>query len=121
MSPDKLYTAMTQVEECIDKGFNLLGYYRLVKKSDLYNKFKLLYDSLPQKLIDNRDYLSSHKEENIFTLLNEMSFMLEQSKTFLGFIIVNVSAIMSSLDKMYASLPEDIKMCFANGNITKDS
>lgn len=121
MLQDKLYTAMTQVEEYIDKGFTLLGYYRLVKKSGLYNKFKNIYDSLPQELIDNRDYLNRQKEENIFSLLNKMSILLEQSKTFLGFMIVNVNIITSCLDKMYASLPEDIKMCRGDDSIMENN
>ena len=117
MTQDKLYAAIAQIEEYIDNGLTLLGYYCIVKKSGLYNKFKLLYDSLPQELMDNRDYLSRQKEENIFSLLNKVSFMLEQSKTFLGFMIVNVNTIMISLEEMYASLPEDIKMCRGDDNI----
>ena len=121
MSQDKLYTAMTQIEDYIYKGFPIFGSYSFVYKSGLYNKFKLLYDSLPQELIDNRDYINGQKEENIFSLLNKMSFMLEQSKTFLGFMLVNVNTITNSLDKMYASLPEDIKMCRENGSIIENN
>ena len=118
MSQDKLYTAMNQIEDYIYKGFPIFGLYSLVYKSGLYNKFKLLYDSLPQELIDNKDLLNSQKEENIFSLLSKMSFMLEQSKTFLGFMLVNINIITSNLDKMYASLPEDIKICRGDDNIT---
>lgn len=111
MTQDKLYTVMNQIEDYIYKGFPIFGSYSLVYKSGLYNKFKLLYDSLPQVLIDNKNLLNSQKEENIFSLLSKMSFMLEQSKTFLGFMFVNINTITSNLDKMYASLPEDIKIC----------
>ena len=121
MSQNKLYTAINQVEECITKSFLILGSYSLVYKTELYDKFKLLYESLPQELIANRDELNRQKEENIFTLLNQMSFMLEQSKTFLGFIIVNVNTITDSLDKMYVSLPEDIKICTGNRSILENN
>ncbi len=122
MSPDKIYTAITQVEECIDSSLRLWGYYyRVVNKSCLYNKLKNLYDSLPKELIDNKDFLNRQKEENIFTILNEISLMLEQSKTFLGFMIINVYTMTNRIDRMYASLPEDIKMCRKNGNIITDN
>jgi len=62
--------------------------------------------------------LNSQKEENIFSLLNKMSFMLEQSKTFLGFMLVNLNTIRTNLDKMYASLPDDMKICRGDDNST---
>jgi len=117
MTQDKLYTAMTQIEDYLDKSLSILGLYSLVYKPVLYNKFKLLYDSLPQELIDNKDLLNSQKEENIFSLLNKMSFILEQPKTFLGFMLVNKNVITSNLDEMYASLPEDIKICRGDDNM----
>lgn len=107
-----LYNVIAQIEKFVCEGFTIFGGpYRLVYKSGLYNKFKLLYDSIPQELINNKDFLSRQKEENIFSILNEMSFMLEKSKTFLGFMFVNIYIIESNLDKMYTSLPEDIKLC----------
>lgn len=107
-----LYNVIAQIEKFVCEGFTIFGGpYRLVYKSGLYNKFKLLYDSIPQELINNKDFLNRQKEENIFSILNEMSFMLEESKTFLGFMFVNIYVIESNLDKMYTSLPEDIKLC----------
>lgn len=118
MAQNELYTAMNQIEEYLYQGFSVFGgCYRLVKKSDLYNKCRLLYESLPQELVDNKELLSRQKEENIFSLLNRMNIVLDQFKTFWGFILVDVNTITSILDKMYASLPDDIKICRGNDNI----
>lgn len=114
MSHDLLYTLMNQIEEDIDKSVRVLGLYRIVNKSALYSKFKLLYDSLPQELIYNKDYLNKHKKENVFTLLNEMSFLLEKSTTCLGYMLINANIMINCIDKLYASLPEDIKICCEN-------
>lgn len=108
---DKLWAAMNDVEYYVESCFPILGSYYLVKKSGLYNKFQLLYNSLPQELIDNKNNLNENNEENIFSFLNEISYNLEQSKTFLGFMTVNVNTIKNSLDMMIELLKRDLAIC----------
>lgn len=113
MSQDT-YKIMEQTENYINCGFSLLGGFRVVKKSELYEKFKMIYDSLPQELIDNKNYLDSQKATNIFTIFNEINSILTQSKSFSDFILINLTTITNILDKMYETLPEDIQICKKN-------
>lgn len=50
------------------------------------------------------------KEDNVFTKLNKINMIIEQSKTFLGLMIINFKTIMDIFDDIYASLPEEIEM-----------
>ena len=111
MSDNITYTVMRQIEAYIDNGFTILGSYKIVKKTELYNKFKTLYNSLPKEIIDNKDYIIEQHEENIFSLLSKINFMLEESKTYLDFIVINIKTIIIYIDKMYIALPEDIMIC----------
>ena len=55
MWKDKLWSAMNNVEDYVVNSYPIYGNYYFVKKSDLYNKLQLLYNSLPQELINNKD------------------------------------------------------------------
>lgn len=111
MPQNELYTAINEVETYLSRGFRLLGMYILVKKSELYGKFEKVYSSLPQELVNNRDYLQTQHEENIFTVLSKINFILENSKTFSNFIVINTNVLMNYIDKMYAAIPEDVQIC----------
>lgn len=114
MSQDT-YKIMEQIENYINCGLSLFGGFSILKKSELYDKFKALYNSLPKELVENKDYLNRQKEENIFTIFSQINFILEQSKTFSDFILINLTTITNILDKMYETLPEDIQICKKNG------
>lgn len=112
MTPkDTMYAIMNQIEEYINQSFSLFGGYSFVRKTELYEKFKLLYESIPQEMISKKDYLNRQKERNIFSLLNEINFIFEQSKNFLGFIMINVNLVSDYFDKIYDALLEDIEIC----------
>jgi len=111
MLQDELYKVMLNIEIFIDSSYTFFGSYRVVKKDKLFNLFKMLYNALPQQLISNRDYLNSKKEENIFSLLGQVSVLIEKSKKYLGYILVNKNTILDIIDKIYATLPEDILIC----------
>ncbi len=111
MPQEKLYETIQNIEVFIEESFNIFGNYIIVRKNELYNKFKLLYDNLPQELISNRDYLNSQKEENIFSLLRQVSIIIEKPKDYLGFILINKQNLIVIIDRIYMTLPEDIKIC----------
>ena len=117
MWKDKLWSAMNNVEDYVENSYPIFGNYYLVRKSGFYNKLQLLYNSLPQELINNKDYLNQNKDENIFSFLNEISYKLERSKTFLGLIIINSNTIKIGMDLMIELLKED--MAFCRGEVIK--
>lgn len=114
MPQSELYTAIDEIEKYIYSGFSVFGGYYIVKKTELYNKFKKVYNSLPQEILANRDYLKTYKEENIFSTLNKVDIMFKNSKIFLGFILINVKTVTNIIDEMYTVIPIDINICRKN-------
>lgn len=111
MLQDDLYTVIGNIELSLHRSLAILGCYCILKKQEFYNNVKALYDALPQELISSRVYLESQKEENIYFFLSKFSIMIDKSPSFLGFILVNRDTIMTIIDEIYATLPEDIIIC----------
>lgn len=110
MTKNNPYKILEQIEKLVYKGFRVFGGYSFVHKMSLYNKFQEFYNILPQELKDNRDVFIAQAEENVFSLLNEINFKLERSRSYLGFILIKVDFIMNKLDMIYAVLPDNIKL-----------
>ena len=114
--PDSLFYNLNDIETFLDKTYSLIGSFCIVRKSDLFNKFKSLYEVMPSEIVENKDYLIRNKEDNIFVQLNKINYLIEHSKIFYGLIIINKNIIFNTLDKIYALAFEDIKFCREHKN-----
>ena len=109
MQQNDTFIILDKIEEYITLGIPFWRKHTLVLKKDLDNKIQELYNSLPQELIENKNYLNMHKKENIFSLINQMYLLVKQSKTFSKFVLINTESLVQILDIAYTTLPDDIK------------
>lgn len=111
LKPVPFFDKLQDIDNLLYQTPLTIGGYCLLKKTELYNRFKAFYDALPNELLEYQDYLHKHKKDNIFVQLNKITSIIAQTKDFCGLIIVNKNLITSILDKIYALIPDDIKFC----------
>lgn len=108
---EKLYTIFSELETFIDSGLRILGSFSIVNSSELYKKFRMIYDLLPDEVKQNKDNLKREKEDNVIAQLDKLNLLLGQSLSIGSFIIINTTDILKILDSIYTKLPEDVKFC----------
>lgn len=78
--------------------------FSIVNESELYKKFRLIYDLLPDEIINNENDILKQGENNIFMQLEKLNMELIQSPKIGSFIIVNTSNITDMIDNIYIAL-----------------
>ena len=109
---DELFTKISNIEDFIcNCKISILG-YALVNKNKLSNLLQSMYNALPQILIDYKEFLDRQKPQNVSSTLKCLIFELENSKNFFGFLFLKKENYIDILNKMYAALPDEMKLCY---------
>ena len=109
---DELFTKISNIEDFIcNCKISILG-YALVNKNKLSNLLQSMYNALPQILIDYKEFLDRQKPQNVLSTLKCLIFELENSKNFFGFLFLKKENYIDILNKMYAALPDEMKLCY---------
>lgn len=109
---DELFTKISNIEDFIcNCKISILG-YALVNKNKLSNLLQSMYNALPQILIDYKEFLDRQKPQNVSSTLKSLIFELENSKNFFGFLFLKKENYIDILNKMYAALPDEMKLCY---------
>lgn len=104
MTEKNIYNAIAELDSYLTLGLKFFGEFSIVNESELYKKFRLIYDLLPDEIINNENDILKQGENNIFTQLEKLNMKLIQSPKIGSFIIVNTSNITDMIDNIYIAL-----------------
>lgn len=110
MTNNKYFSELTSLENSIDYSFSIFSNFLiLARKRILLKNIEKIHESLPNELRTKRNFLDSLERTNTFKLLNQLYSIINNSKSFLGFVILNKSQIINIIDNLYAILPTDLQ------------
>lgn len=107
----QIYDNLRLLEVEIEKSFPIVPNYLIVVNVSKFNSIlNNIYNSLPQEVKDARDFLNRDKD-NIYNYLKTFEIILSNAFSIIPnvLVIVKIKELENTIDKIYASLPYEIK------------